>query len=68
MDLTQMIALAEIDERERDMRARRQTHELLESRRAHAASGLRERLGRFATAALTGRPNTDSRGATCPAC
>ncbi len=37
MDITQMIAMAEIQERERDMRFRRQSHELVESRHERAA-------------------------------
>ena len=68
MDITQMIAMAKMEDLERDMRARRQRHELMESRRGHAASALRERIGRFAAAAFPGRPATDSRGAICVAC
>lgn len=68
MGITQMIAMANMQDLERDMRARRQRHELMESPRGHGTSALRERIGRFAAAAFPGRPATDSRGATCAAC
>ena len=68
MDITQMIAMAEMQDLERDMRARRQRHELMESRRGHAANGLRERIRRFEAAAFPGRRATDSRSVTCAAC
>lgn len=66
MDITHMIALAEIDERERDMRARRQSHELAEWRHHRATNGLRQRIARFA--AFPGRPATVNHAATCAAC
>jgi hypothetical protein len=69
MALIQMIALAEMQERERDMRARRQSHELAESRRANVeAHGIRERIARFAGTAFPHRATTAKRGATCAAC
>jgi hypothetical protein len=68
MDITQMIALAEIAERERDMRGRMQSHELAESRHRGAARGLRGRIAWFAGAAFPRRATTGDCGATCAAC
>jgi hypothetical protein len=68
MDITQMIALAEIEERERDMRGRMQSHELAESRHRGTAHGLRDRIARFAGTAFPHRASTGNCGATCAAC
>jgi hypothetical protein len=67
MDITQMITLAEMQERERDMRYRWQSRELAESRHGRAASGLRDRIVRFAGTALPHRPVADhcAAGAAC---
>lgn len=69
MDITQMIAVAHMEELERGMRARRQARELADSRRANAeADGLRERIARFAGTVFPHRATTGNRGATCVAC
>ena len=63
-----MIALAEIEERERTMRTRRQTRELMEARHGRESNGIRERIIRFAGTAFPHRTSTGNRGATCVAC
>ena len=63
-----MIALAEIEERERTMRTRRQTRELMEARRGRESHGLRERIVRFAETTFPHRATAGNRSATCVAC
>jgi hypothetical protein len=69
VNLTQMLALSQIQELERDMRARQQRHELAMTRSARPATRrVLDRVLAFAGASHSRTAVASSRGIACTTC